>query len=859
MLLRTRISLLGILVVITVCIFILFAAFEREQLIRAQYSQDVISDQSNLWAKIKDEFIDGMEDMAWLLRENRELISAIENQDAETIRRVGRQIVGQLEVERVSNRLDIIDREGNLIFSSLSGVFQSSIISDEVARNAIEDNSTVRGVGNDKQRNTAVVFGLPIIDDSGEVVGLGVLALDIIQPLVEMQKLNDSSVMILNRRGRLLVAPEHDIWERYGEFIDLNELSTLQTISKDDRFFSVTVLPQVADLGSLVGRLVNIKEVTEQVLQQRKISRLTFLFIGVFTLLSLVGLYMYMRYAFAPLTEGVEVLEALARGDLMMLAQMRTGKDEVGQIGNAVNVFRSGMLMLNRYRRSRERQRARQERFIYREMTELADTLDGDDQAAVLGELDKIAQKIELKASSETVAESMIAVDPTSDEFDPRVLHGSDSLVLMATAFHSMSNRVQDQHQRLRDALATKQAFIALRKELDIATRVQLSLLPHRSEKSKTLEIVGGMWPAKEVGGDFFDYFRIDANHIGIAIADVSGKGVPAALFAVMSRTSLRGMAAHVRSPGMILENINNFLENHNDENLFITFFYGILNETTGKFTYANGGHNAPILVDEDGVNPLELTAGMVLGMFDEIEFEETSIDLKPGSRLVLFTDGIPEAFNIENEAYGDDRLLDVLASLPNRGPGDDVKKIVESVNTFVGNAPQFDDITCVIIHYRGLEQIDAVQRTSMEGKEMDVKLTLNCDLSEIPRVAEEIEQLGEANDWPMTWIFNANLALDELLTNIISYGFKDQTDNAEISLSIAQSGRKLTIVLEDNGEPFDPFTEAMEPDIDAALEDRPIGGLGVFFVKTLVDKATYVRHEDRNRVTLVLFDSDNQ
>ena len=859
MLLRTRISLLGILVVITVCIFILFAAFEREQLIRAQYSKEVISDQSNLWTKIKDEFIDGMEDMAWLLRENRELISAIENQDSETIRRVGRQIVGQLEVEHVADRLDIIDREGNLIFSSLSGVFQSSIISEDVARKAIESNSTVRGVGNDKQRNTAVAFGLPIIDDSGEVLGLGVLALDIIEPLFEMQDLNDSSVMILNRRGRLLVAPEQDIWGQYGEFIDLNELSTLQTISIDDRFFSVTVLPQIADLGSLVGRLVNIKEVTEQVLQQRKISRLTFLFIAVFTLLSLVGLYMYMRYAFAPLTEGVEVLESLARGDLMMLAQMRTGKDEVGQIGNAVNVFRSGMLMLNRYRRSRERQRARQERFIYREMTELADTLDGDDQAAVLGELNKIAQKIELKASNETVAESMIAVDPTSDEFDPRVLHGSDSLVLMATAFHSMSNRVQDQHQRLRDALATKQAFIALRKELDIATRVQLSLLPHRSEKSNTLEIVGGMWPAKEVGGDFFDYFRIDANHIGIAIADVSGKGVPAALFAVMSRTSLRGMAAHVRSPGMILENINNFLENHNDENLFITFFYGILNETTGQFTYANGGHNAPILVDEDGVNPLELTAGMVLGMFDEIEFDEATIDLKAGSRLVLFTDGIPEAFNIENEAYGDDRLLDVLASLPNRGPGDDVKKIVESVNTFVGNAPQFDDITCVILHYRGLEQADAVQRSSMEGKEMEVKLTLNCDLSEIPRVAEEIEQLGEANNWPMTWIFNANLALDELITNVINYAFKGETHDAEISLSIAQSGSKLTIVLEDNGKPFDPFTEAMEPDIDAALEDRPIGGLGVFFVKTLVDKADYVRHEDRNRVTLVLFDSDNQ
>lgn len=859
MLLRTQISLLGILVVMTVSAFILLASFEREDLIRVQYSKEVLSDQSNLWGKIKDEFIDDMADTAWILRDNRELISAIGSQDSETIRRIGRQVVGQLKVEKVADRLDIFDREGNLIYSTLSGVFQSSIISEEFAKSAIDNNSTVRGVGNDKQRNSAVVFGFPLIDDAGQVLGMGVMALDIIRPLAEMQKLNDSSTMILNRRGRLLVAPEPDVWEEYGEFIDLNEMGTLQTISKDDRFFSVTVLPQIADLGSLVGRLVSIEEVTDQVLQQRKIGRLTFLLIAVFTLLSLVSLYLYMRYAFVPLTEGVEVLQALARGDLMMLVNMRTGKDEVGQIGNAVNVFRSGMLMLNRYRRSRERQRARQERFIYREMTELADTLDGDDQEAMLRELDKIAPKIELKASSESIADSLITVDPTAEDFDPRVLHGSDSLVLMATAFHSMSARVRDQHQRLRDALATKQAFTALRKELDIATRVQLSLLPHRSEKSKSLEIVGGMWPAKEVGGDFFDYFRLDADHIGIAIADVSGKGVPAALFAVMARTSLRGMAVHVRSPSMILENINNFLEKHNDENLFITFFYGILNESTGRFTYANGGHNTPFLVDNREVIPLELTSGMVLGMFDEIEFDEASIDLKPGSRLVFFTDGIPEAFNIENEAYGDDRLLDVLSSLPDRGPGDDVKKIVGSVNTFVGTAPQFDDITCVILHYRGASQMDTTSRSSMEGKEMNVNLTLKHDLSEIPRVAEEIEQLGETNNWPMTWIFNANLALDELITNVISYGFKNRTDDPKISLSINQSGPRLTIILEDNGNPFDPFTEAMEPDVDAALDERAVGGLGVFFVKTLVDDAIYARHDDHNRVTLILVDSDNQ
>ncbi len=859
MLLRTRISLLGILVVTVVSAAILFASFEREQLIRDQFSNELLSDQSNLWSKIKDEFIDDMEDSAWIIRENRELLRAIENEDYESIRNLARQIVSQLKSSGVSDRFDILDFDGNLLYSSLSGVFQSPIVSEEIARYAVENNSTIRGVGNDKQRNTAVVFGFPIINDSGEVVGLSIMSLDIIRPIAEMEKLNNAAVMILNRRGRLLVAPDPEVWGNYGDLVDLGELSTSQTISKDDRYFSVTVLPQVADLGSLVGRLVNIKEVTDQILQQKKISQLTILSIVIFTLISLIALYFYMRYAFASLTEGVHVLEALTKGDLMMLVQMRTGKDEVGQIGHAVNVFRSGMLMLNRIRRSRERQRARQERFIYREMKGLADTLDGEDQIAMLEELDKIAQRIDQKAKDESVAESMIAVDPTAEDFDPKVFHGSGSLILMATAFQSMSSRVQDQHKRLRDALATKQAFIALRKELDIATRVQLSLLPHRREQSDAFEIVGGMWPAKEVGGDFFDYFRIDENHIGMAIADVSGKGVPAALFAVMSRTSLRGMAAHVRSPAKILERINNFLESHNDENLFITFFYGILNESTGHFTYSNGGHNSPFLINEEGAAPLDLTAGMVLGMFDGLEFDEASLTLTPGSRLVMITDGIPEAFDENNEAFGDDRLLEVVSSLPNRGAGDDVKQIIKAVDEFVGNAPQFDDITCVVLHYEGTSEHKHASTSSMDGKEMEVNLTLKCDLSEVPRVAEEIEQLGESNDWPMAWIFNANLALDELITNVVSYAFKHESEKAEISLSLKQSDNTLTIVLEDSGLPFDPFSEAKEPDVEADVDDRPIGGLGVFFVKTLVDKATYERRDDRNRVTLVLYHPDHQ
>ncbi|MDE0309273.1 MAG: SpoIIE family protein phosphatase [Acidiferrobacterales bacterium] len=862
MLLRTRISLLSVLTVIIISSAVLFASFEREQLIRNQLSDEIIADEVNLWSKIQDEFIANMEDSAWIVRDNRELVGAIENQDYELIRNTGRLIVRQLMSEEVSDRLDILDSDGNLIFSSLSGVFQSPIISEEVAMNAVKNRSIVRGVGNDKQRNTAVVYGFPIINDVDSIVGLGIMSLDIIWPISEMEKLNDASVMILNRRGRLLVSPNPEIWENYGELVDLGELSTSQTISKDDRYFSVTVLPQIADVGSLVGRLVSITEVTEQVLQERKISQLTIVAIVVFTLISLVSIYFYMRYSFASLTEGVHVLEALSRGDLMMLVHMRSGKDEVGQIGNAVNVFRTGMITLNRIRRSRERQRARQERFIYREMKSLADTLDGEEQAAMLKELDKIAQQIDRNAKSGNETESMVAIDPTADDFDPKAIHGTDSLLLMATAFQSMSTRVQDQHQRLRDALATKQAFIALRKELDIATRVQLSLLPHRREQSDAFEIIGGMWPAKEVGGDFFDYFRIDEEHIGMAIADVSGKGVPAALFAVMARTSLRGMAAHVRSPASMLERINNFLESHNDENLFITFFYGILNESTGQFTYANGGHNAPILVNEDGATPLDLTAGMVLGMFDNLNFEEDSLFLPPKSRLVMITDGITEAFNENSEAFGDDRLLEVASSLPDRGAGDDVKHIITAVDKFVGTAPQFDDITCVVLHYAGVK--DHIHGstdtfTDTDGEDMEINLTLKCDLSEIPRIAEEIEQLGESNNWPKAWIFNTNLALDELITNIVSYAFKNDSEKSDISLTVSHTANTLQIVLEDSGHPFDPFLEASTPDLEADMDDRQIGGLGVFFVKTLVDKATYERTDNRNRVTLVIHRPDHQ
>ena len=859
--LRTRICLLGIIVVIMVNIAIVFAAVKREDLIRLQFSNEIIADQSKLWNQVKEEFIERMEDQAWIVSENRFLANALADGDTEELQRIASQISEQLRNEEVADRFDLIYPDGTLAYSSHSGVFQSPIIIADVARDAIEGQEQVRGIGNDKQRNTAIVFGTPLWSDSGQVVGLGVYATNIVEALVHLEKSNDSSVMIVNRRGRLLVAPNSDTWNQFSDVVNLNEISELQTIADQGNFYSVLVLPQIANLGGLVGRLVNIKDVTHLVLQQRQISQVIAILILVFLILSMLGLYLYMSRSFSPLTEGVNVLNALSKGDLQVQIEHATRKDEVGQIANAVNVFRASMIKFNRFRRSHERQRARQERFIYREMTRLADTMDeGQERSAILGELDHLGKFVQ-NEGGDGDSQNYAMMDTINEGSRSR---DSDSLALMAVAFQSMSSRIQDQHQRLRDALATKEAFISLRKELDIATRVQLSLLPGQIQTSDSFDVFGGMWPAKEVGGDFFDYFRLDEYRIGFAIADVSGKGVPAALFTVMARTILRGSIAHLDSPGKVLQSVNDFLEKNNDEDLFVTFFYGILDERTGRLTYSNCGHNPPIVSDKNGSRPLELTNGMVLAMFSDIEFEDGCVDLLPGSRLIMFTDGIPEAFNAEEEAYGDDRLLDTIVALPEQNPTDDVTQIVKSVNDFVKDAPQFDDIACVVMHFKeklivnnqdSMDVQASSEKTSID--ESTLSLILKCDLSELARSAEEIEKFGANRTWPSEWIFKTNLALDELITNVVNYGFEGQEEKKDILITLTESDDSLVVVMEDEGNPFDPFSEAAEPSLDDELEERAIGGLGVHFVKTLIDETAYERHEGRNRITLTLHTPD--
>jgi sigma-B regulation protein RsbU (phosphoserine phosphatase) len=245
--------------------------------------------------------------------------------------------------------------------------------------------------------------------------------------------------------------------------------------------------------------------------------------------------------------------------------------------------------------------------------------------------------------------------------------------------------------------------LVSIRQELDVARRMQHSILPTRFPSRPDVQLHARMIPAKEVGGDFYDFFWLDDDRLGMVMADVSGKGVPAALFMAVSRTLLRATAPATAGPGACLAAANDLLAQENDAGMFVTLFYGVLDTRTGHLAYANGGHNPPLLIDPLGVaRPLPTTGGMALGVLEGEEFAEAGIDLMPGSSLFLYTDGVTEAFDPAGVAFSDARLAGVLDgghALEAAALND---KVIHAVEGFASGAAQSDDITCMALHFTG-------------------------------------------------------------------------------------------------------------------------------------------------------------
>ena len=250
-----------------------------------------------------------------------------------------------------------------------------------------------------------------------------------------------------------------------------------------------------------------------------------------------------------------------------------------------------------------------------------------------------------------------------------------------------------------REAMATRDRLVSLQNELNVATGIQRSILPTVFPSGPGYQTHAGMEPARNVGGDFYDFIALHGDRIGLAVADVSDKGVPAALFMMSSRTLLKGSAIGTTGPGATLSEVNQLLCQENEAMMFVTLLYGTYSPSSGKFVYANGGHNPPLVVHSDGSSTiLPPTGGMALGVEQNIEYAENSVTLRQGDSLVLYSDGVTEAMNESGEEYGLDRLREVITAASSQGADEITRAVFDSVREFAGETTQSDDITCLTV-----------------------------------------------------------------------------------------------------------------------------------------------------------------
>jgi len=258
----------------------------------------------------------------------------------------------------------------------------------------------------------------------------------------------------------------------------------------------------------------------------------------------------------------------------------------------------------------------------------------------------------------------------------------------------------------MRDNLKQKNLLSAVQQDLDTASRIQQKILPQdfpAFPDRKEFEIYAEMHTAKEVGGDFYDYFFIDEKHLGFVIGDVSGKGVPASIYMAVSRTMLKAIASQLHDPAECLQTVNSMLIPESDLTTFVTVFYGVLNTETGHVKYCNGGHNLPYHVKEDGsVVQVENTEGLLLGKIEPIQFQTKEIQLNPGDKIFLYTDGLTEAMNENDELYEDERVEQYLRTHSKDSDGKLLRGIIVDTLKFMNKAHQSDDITLLVLEYKG-------------------------------------------------------------------------------------------------------------------------------------------------------------
>lgn len=398
----------------------------------------------------------------------------------------------------------------------------------------------------------------------------------------------------------------------------------------------------------------------------------------------------------------------------------------------------------------------------------------------------------------------------------------NDEMRDLSDSFNVMQNQMLEYVESIKKAKAIEQAF---NMEVEIASKIQLESLPAQVHFNKNIELRAFIKPAKGVGGDFYDYFYVDEDHLAVVIADVSGKGIPASLFMMRSRESIRSACMNEKDLSAVLYKVNNSLCLNNKEGFFVTVFLGVLNIKTNEFDYISAGHERPFIKRGKECKQLEVESNFVLGLEEDFVYENQSIKLKEGDSMILYTDGLNESINSEKEEFG---YENIRKSIEKDGEiKQNVARLLEDLGEFVGSQEQFDDITLLSFNIK---------------KNVKTFSYLNPTYDDIEDLTNKVNTY--LNELDEDLLSKIDIVIDEAMNNIISYGKTKTNKTLELSIEKIDGGANLIFV--DNSHPFNPLLKERRT-VQENLEEGIVGGLGISIIKSISKDAEYSYSNNKN------------
>ena len=416
---------------------------------------------------------------------------------------------------------------------------------------------------------------------------------------------------------------------------------------------------------------------------------------------------------------------------------------------------------------------------------------------------------------------------------------GHDEVRTLRDSFANMQQSLLKYVDELQLTAANKER---IESELRIARAIQMGMVPKvfpPFPERDDIDLYSKLRPAREVGGDLYDFF-IDDEKLHFIVGDVSGKGVPASLVMAVTCRLFRTIAYNVESPEGIVATLNDALSESNESNMFCTAFVGILDLKSGELRYCNAGHNPPIILLPNGcAEQLCIKPNLAMGIWSGFKYEGESCHIENGSTLFMYTDGVTEAESVDKELYGVHRLMEFLQHKSSNTPRKIIDEVLEDIAIHTNGADQNDDITILCCSIGKLD-----------NGEDSRQITLSNRIEEIARMAAFLEQISEELNLSVEDSFNIHLAMEEAVSNVIMYAYP-QDEEHTLTITVRQVENRLVFKIVDSGKEFDP-TKQPEADITLSLEERPIGGLGIFLIRRIMQMVEYHRVNGENILTMV-------